>query len=387
MSIIIFDIEITGHHSEYIKHLVNYISDIKLDDNFTFIVHPEFNNTFPTIFNKAENNKNIRFIEISHYEHARVKRSNFLLRSFQIYSLMNKYAKNNEAQIVYLMVMNIFQLSLLFVRPNYQIKGILFQPFARMDKNTLKDKIKYFRKIIQTWLLVHNKKIECIFVLNDSETENFFNEKFNTTIFKTLPDPIPELNSLPDFNVRDTFNINKERKIYLHFGSLSKRKGIMEILDSFNHLGQENISNIALLVIGKASRQMEQDIKSKISLVKQEYPQAIIIYKNKFIADTMMKSFFEQCDFVLIPYKNIESSSGVLGHAISAGKPVIATNKGLLGNIVAKNSFGILLNNVDPIEIASKIRFTLINPTPKIDNQSYIMTHTPRFFAKVILEY
>ncbi len=47
-----------------------------------------------------------------------------------------------------------------------------------------------------------------------------------------------------------------------------------------------------------------------------------------------MKSYFEQTDYFLIPYKNVESSSGILGHAIAAGKPVIATDKGLIGDFV-----------------------------------------------------
>ena len=65
MNILIYETEITGHHSEFISHLVNYICKSTTDDFFTFIVNPRFSFTFPVLAEKIKNHTNIQFIEIS----------------------------------------------------------------------------------------------------------------------------------------------------------------------------------------------------------------------------------------------------------------------------------------------------------------------------------
>lgn len=386
MKKLFFDIEVTGHHSEYINHLVDYIVKYKPDDKFFFVVNPEFYTLFPDIIKKSELSPNINFTEVLNDEYKLLNTRNIVFYQFKLYQLMDKYAIKTKAQIVYLMTLNYYQLPLIFNRPSYQIRGILFKPFYRMDKELIKNKLKYYRKIWQTWFLLSNKKINRIFILNDKKTTIFFNQKFRTKIFDVLPDPIPIIKPTPNFSVRRNFKINSSRKIFLLFGSLSERKGVFEVLDSFNYLDKEEITNISLLLIGKANNETEQLIRHNISIIIKKHSESQLIFINEFITESTMKSYFDQCDFVLLPYKNIESSSGVLGHAVAAGKPVIATNKGLIGNLVLKNNLGILLDDINPVEIASKMKLAISKPNCKVNNQSYIESHKPASFAYILLK-
>ena len=48
MKKLIFDIAITGHHTEYIGHLVDYLFENKQSDTFVFVVHFDFSRDFPS---------------------------------------------------------------------------------------------------------------------------------------------------------------------------------------------------------------------------------------------------------------------------------------------------------------------------------------------------
>jgi glycosyltransferase involved in cell wall biosynthesis len=99
----------------------------------------------------------------------------------------------------------------------------------------------------------------------------------------------------------------------------------------------------------------------------------------------MMKSIFEQCSVVLIPYKNTEASSGILGHAVAANKYVIATGKGLIKELIQENDFGVLIDSITPFEIASKIESFLPLQLNNHLSSQFLKSHTPKEFAELII--
>lgn len=386
MTTLIFDKEISGHHVEYISHLVSYITEEKINCDFIFVVHYEFSSKFTEITRYINAAKNIRIVEITEDEYNWAKKGNIMSRSIRAYKLMNKYALKYHAQKVILMYFNTFQLALGIYQPNYEVSGILFLQFYRMERNNLKEKIKYLRKYLQTWFYVHNKNIKHVFVLNDIKTVQYLNREFKTEIFKMLPDPIPHFKPIHGFSIKDFFNISQKRKIFLHPGSLSKRKGTIEILDAFYHLSDNAIKRITVILIGKADTATDAIIKNKISKIEKVYSNAQIIYRNEFISNSMLKSCLDQCDVVLLPYKNAEASSGILGQAIAAGKCVIGTNKGLLGYLIKTNKAGFLIDEATAYELAKKMEIAITNHFSNKTSTQFIKSHSPRFFAKSLLE-
>ncbi len=388
MSILFYDTEISGHHCEYINHLVEYIAEKKLDGDFIFVTHPQFKAKFPAIFKKADISTNIRITEISQKEHESINKGVIIRRSINAYRLMNRYARKYKAQKVFLLYFNTYQLALGLFRQQYSISGILFLQFYRMERNSLKDKLKYHRKYWQTWLYTRNKAIKNIYILNDPKSVKYLNSEFKTEIFQMIPDPVPVLIPNSIFLVRKTFHINPNRKIFLHFGSLSERKGTLDIMEAFHYIESKDISNMALLLIGKASRGIDEMIKKSINSIQQKHNNALIIYKNDFVDDPMMKSYFDQCDYVLIPYKNVESSSGIFGHAMAAKKPVIGTKKGLLGELIMENNLGIAIDDQTPAKIAEAIHQAMFSKKINVHNTNYLDNHSKICFAeKILFEY
>lgn len=355
MKKLFFDIQLTGHHSEYINHLVDYLCvNNDLTDEYFFVVHPDFSKQFPEIVFKAQQLSNVTWIEITKEEFDKSQRGSLIRSSFSLYRLMDFYAKKCKVHHVYLLYFNSFQLSCIFYRPNYSMSGILFLQFYRMSKSTLKDKIKYFRKYYITKLYALNPQIQGVSILNDLKTAEYLNREFNTTIFRMLPDPIPVLSPLQHFDIYEHYTIDRNRKIFLHIGSLGDRKGTFEIIEAAKHISDDFQSEIAILVVGKASEQESELLSQKIEKAWEE-SKVSILWDNQFVSNEMMKSLFDQCTAVLIPYKNAEASSGILGHAVAAKKLVIATKSGLLQELVENNNLGITISNVHPRDIAKAI--------------------------------
>ena len=142
MSKLIFDIAITGHHSEYISHIVNYLSDNLLVDKYYFVVHTNFKKEFPEIIDKSNKCKNITWVYITKGELYLCNTGNIFQKSFHHYKILNRYALKYKVLHTVILYFNILQLALIFKRPSYTVSGILFLQFYRMEVNTIKLKLK-----------------------------------------------------------------------------------------------------------------------------------------------------------------------------------------------------------------------------------------------------
>jgi glycosyltransferase involved in cell wall biosynthesis len=371
MRILFFEPHITGHRQEYINHLIDYVIDQQLTDDFIFVVNPGF-----VCFKLPI--KNIDIVRLSEIQVESLNSKDLLKRSRRIFMMLNEFVKQYSPNHVCFLNFNDIQIPLVFNRVNYGVSGILFKPFSRLEKNSFRQWLTYQRKYFQTWFFTRNRRIKNVFILNDDKSAGFLNQTFKTDIFQMLPDPVPQLNPEPDFNSREHFEIESNRKIFLHIGSLLKRKGTLDIIDSLSYLTKEELSRFTLLIIGHAEPDMDREIRRRLQNTKRRkakgerqktitygrYPIPDTRYHNEFVSGSIFKSCIDQCDLVLVPYRYTESSSGIVGHAIAAGKPMLAVSRGLLGEMIAKNGTGVFIEDAGPKRIAAGFRQALaINVT------------------------
>lgn len=382
MNYLIYDSAITGHHPEYISHLVNYIVDLQLEGNFYFVVSEELKIKSPYIINKSLGFPNIKWEFISRGRVNKIHNLSLLKRSFSELTLVEEYAKKNGASQVLLLYFNIFQIALIFKRTSFTIKGILFLQYLRMSKTGLKNKLKYYRKHFTTKLYCRNSKIKSVFVLNDQNSVDYLNSKFRTNIFNMLPDPIPTYEEEGGFDLHKNYNIPIDKKILLHPGTIDPRKGTYEIIEAIDFLAVKEIKDYAILIVGKANSTVESIVSKKIKELNNK--KFTIVFDNSFVSNQRLKSIFLQSFAVLMPYKNSEASSGVLGHSIIANKCVLAPNSGLIGELIHEHEFGVLVEKIKPLDIAKGIellgRFKL--DITRVNN--FISCHTVQMFSKVI---
>jgi len=384
---ILYDSAVMGHHSEYISHIVEYLSDNATDKQYYFVVSEELPAKFPDIVKKSESISNIHWVFIPLLEISKLYSQNIITRSFSELKLVSRYAKELKAQHVHLLYFNIFQLALGFIRPKFTISGILFLQFYRMSTKSFRERVKYYRKYMTTKLYVRNSKLKKIFLLNDDKTVKYLNKEFKTDKFRMLPDPIPALTPAEGFDLRQHYKIEESRKVLLHIGSLGDRKGTFEIIESAALIAEELQSQICILLVGKAGNlETEKQIADGINKVSAK-TKVKILWDNQFVPNDVMKSLFNQSDVVLMPYKNAEASSGILGHAMDSKTPVIATGSGLLKDIVLGYGAGALIDKVTEASIADAIGTINLSEYNATAVERFVQEHSSQRFVRTILAF
>uniref|UniRef100_F4CA82 Glycosyl transferase group 1 n=1 Tax=Sphingobacterium sp. (strain 21) TaxID=743722 RepID=F4CA82_SPHS2 len=385
MTYLFFDIEITGHHSEYIGHLIRYFKHHSRGGSNVFVVHPKFKEKFPQLADEADLAPDVLLIEISEDEYQKSSEGGLIKMSFSRLKLVKKYANAHKASHVFLLHFNVFQFSLMFLRPSFKIRGILFLQFYRMAKQNWKERLKYARKYLITKAYANNKQIERVFILNDISSVNYLNHKFRNNLFSVLNDPVPGLLPLDDFDIYRHYNIEPTRKILLHPGALSDRKGTLEFIQSALFVKSEIQNELTFLIAGSAGgAKMSASIENQVNNVNKT-TKIKAIYDPGFLTNEKMKSILDQCYAVVIPYKNSEASSGILGHAAASNKPVISTGKGLLKELIEVYKLGVLIDEVHPELIAKKIEELIHYGDWKSESTRFVAERTPECFASTIV--
>lgn len=384
--ILVFDIAITGHHSEYIGHLVDYLyqqNDTKTE--YCFVVHPEFEFTFTEIYEKVSEIRTVKWVPIKRAELSVVESENSVWSSFMTMKILHHYAKKLQVDHVIALDFHSIKYGAIFFTPTYSMSSILFLQFHRLEVKSRKQKLEYYKRYYFTKWSSANRQLKRIFILNDVEAVEFLNKEFNTTVFKMLPDPIPKLEPLEKFSIYNHYEIEPERKIFLHIGALGNRKGTQEVIEAALHLSDITQKKVAILLAGKASNTAEEKLFLELIKVVKNKTSVQIIWDNQFVPNPMMKSLFDQCDTVLLPYKNAEFSSGILGHAAAAQKRVIATNAGLIRELVTRYQLGELLDQPNAVQLAQKITEILNKKVELTGQNKFVSEHRPEVFAKMVL--
>lgn len=131
-------------------------------------------------------------------------------------------------------------------------------------------------------------------------------------------------NTINSLECRKKLGIPEESTVFLIFGYIYRYKGILETIDCFKKLNQNNIT---LLIAGKPCEDnLEELIKNSIC------ESTNIFFFPEEIPDNLVQIYLNACNCVIIPYK-VFTTSGVALLAMSFGKACIAPSVGFFEDI------------------------------------------------------
>lgn len=233
--------------------------------------------------------------------------------------------------------------------PKYlKISGILFTPYTLYP-----DFFSFarFKKFFQSRVLMLNNSVTKIFILNDYKSVNLMNEKFKSAVFNFLPDPIGSSNNNSENKINPYQNDGVLK--FLILGNISPRKNLVNIIQAFNLLSEDEISNVELNICGKFnSSDYFNEVVSKIS----DKIRGKIIITNSFHDENYFNIILDQVDVIFVAYINFYASSGILGNAARNNKLVIGTKNGIIGSVISEYSLGLTINPESPLEILYAIK-------------------------------
>ena len=381
MRILITDlnIKLDGHKYGYVNNLLSFIEKQTTNNEYFILTN------YSTEFQLESTKKNITILFTTAEQQETIgSQKHYFQKSGKEWEIIDQHCIENKIEHLILMEIDPYQVEIGKKKTPYNIAGIWFRPYARMQKEGpgLKNQINFWRTVIQKkWIMkwaLTNKNLKKVFILNDEAMPNWLDHRR----FFYLPDPYFEYHIIPDFNLRERYNIPSENLILLQFGNMDERKNNENIIAALNEMNPEKARKITLLIIGKFKAGYLEKIKT---LIPEESKYQTII-KDEFVSDEEMESTFKQSDVILRMNINFFGSSGIVGQAANHNKPCIVSNNGVMAEQVEKYKLGKIIDPYDVNTIKETIIFYLDNPAErKIDGSYYKQTHNLEAFGSTLL--
>ncbi len=164
---------------------------------------------------------------------------------------------------------------------------------------------------------------------------------------------------------KEKLKIPLNKKVILFFGFIRDYKGLDLLIESMKDLDDEYLLLIAGEVYGDFRKYDELidslGIRNKINL------------QVRYIPETEIPVFFSAADVCVLPYRTA-TQSGIVGIAYHFDLPVIVTNVGGLAEMVDENKTGLIINQLNPEVITSRLI-------------EYFNSNLKEHFTPFILEY
>ena len=398
--IMLFNLAFGGHHSIYIQHLVKYWCQKQLSGGLDIVVSPNFLEQHPNVIDMGCGQSNINFVAISPKEQAALSSldsfADRIMRSFQEWHIICKYAISLGTTQCLIMWFDPVILGVaLGVRSPCPFSGICFR--TTFHYSDFANSLPSGRELLWRWRdklllpsVLRNPQLKRLFLLDPFAVKRL-KESYPGKVLN-LPDPvqIPNNSELQPDKLRESLGIESNRRVFLLFGSLTRRKGIYELLEAILLLPSNLCQQLCLVLSGVPYPLEEKElIESKIKAVCQSQP-VQIISNYEFISEQDVQTYFSLADVILAPYQRHIGMSGILLLAAAAQKPVLSSNYGLMGELVQTYKLGLRVDSTIPSEIAKGLtQFLLKSPKDFRDvstMRNFVEQNTPEKFASTIFK-
>jgi glycosyltransferase involved in cell wall biosynthesis len=237
----------------------------------------------------------------------------------------------------------------------------LFSPYHFLDNPQLSQSERLYHRMVRKALkrLLSTGKLAGLFVVT---------ERIKQTILRSLglkhledrmfvmPDLLPDITygagqDSSKVACRKRLQLPPERTICLFFGELRENKGPDVLLKAIKSLPPEVLVVFAGSPAGVFA---DFDFARKAT---QERLDGRVRFDLGRVPDEIVPDYFGAADAIVLPYRrSFLATSGILQWAAAAGKPVIATDVGEIGDLIKTYGLGLVIEPEDPRRLAEAIR-------------------------------
>ena len=179
------------------------------------------------------------------------------------------------------------------------------------------------------------------------------------------------------------------RKLFLLFGALSERKGILCLLAALGLLPAGAAAGIAVVIAGRVATEIRPAVRDAIDLLRRRQPQLWLHLEDRWLEETEVAALVQASDVVLAPYQRFVGSSGVLLWAAQAGIPVLTQDYGLIARLVRDHRLGMTADVTDPRILAEAITAMAAEGAgdgfDPVAARAFAASRSPASFAAAIL--
>lgn len=392
--LLLFDLNPTGHHAGYMHHLIRYWHEWDMAGELVVVVSPAFLVMHPDTVTQAQQAPSIHLIAISDAEEAHRHRGRQVVQMQYEWELVVQYARQWQVKQALLMYFDTFQLAFgLARRMPCPVAGIFFRPvfhysaWGHQPANS-QEKLREWRKRQLIRLVVRRRSLQRLFCL-DPFVVPTLNQWAGRTMATYLPDPVEVYpTSAADADaLRSQLGIEPMRRVMLVFGQLDERKGLFTLIDALKRLTPDQQSGWCLLLVGPVDDGIASALDMTISVLKAKFDVQVIRH-HSFVPEPDIQPFFSLSDLIITLYQRHIGMSAVLVRAAAAGRPVLSSDYGLMGQLVKTKGLGQAVNAESPMAVADAlVTFEQKNWPVDANNMSqFAEQNQASAYAKVIFD-
>lgn len=270
-----------------------------------------------------------------------------------------------------------------------RISGILFRPTLHYDADRMspKERIRRLRKRLLLRGMARNPHLDHVFSLDHTAVVPLRQLSLQAV---PLPDPVaPAETATSPYqpSVRDHFQIEPTRRLFVLFGALDERKGIIPLLEALSRLSSDKLQRLAVLLAGPLAERLLPEVDRRIDHLRVQGGQVIL--HDAFIPVGEIQPLLRAADLVLAPYQRHVGSSAVLIRAAAAGRPVLSQDYGFMGAQVRRHQLGRTVDSTNTAALADALSTAIEDPTAGFDPASaakFAAANTPTAYADTILD-
>lgn len=388
--IVLVELYHRGHHRSYLEMIVDEWVETNPTGRLTLLVSTAFVDTYPAFATRLETlasyNVGLATISIPNELEGKTGLAKLLaanrahkgallealgLKPDHIVCMFFDHAQNAVSA-----------LGPLFSKAGVTVSGIFFRPTLHEKQPGLKSRITSFRKNVILKSALKTNALSQLYCL-DPEAPQAINQIAGRKIARWLPDGTSIAPAdVTKETLRKTLDVADTETLCLFFGVISGRKGIYQVLESFQEL---SALPVCLVIAGSADPAEATDIYEAISAAQKV---ARIVVVSGDISDARMTALFEASDLVLAAYPKHIGSSGILIRAAAAGKPVLGSQFGLVGRNITRYHLGRAVDCTEPAQLVEAIKGFIAEPTLAFDAASsaaFAQSNSAKAFAQTIL--
>ena len=250
---------------------------------------------------------------------------------------------------------------------------------------------RWARRWVKKWRTsrwLRRQSWRAVFLLNGERACAELNRQFPLTpVFHSLPDPVSFSTVPKQPPMATTTNTGRQTVRFLFPGVLSRRKGADILLRALEQLMPEDVARMEVLCAGRVDEQDRHALQRAVDSIHRRRPDIRLDWQDRFVPEQEFQEALRGADWILMPYRRPEYSSGILARAAQAGVPVIGPEDGLLGRLIREWKLG-LTSPIAPCKLARTLKQALDDPfsCDPGKREEFLRRSRPADFARQLLD-
>jgi len=391
---VILETETEGHASEWLEHLVRSAVDGMPRERFCFVVAAALRDRLAALVPPSERGR-VRVDAMPEWERALCASRRLTLSAFAQWRAMRRHLRRTGAASAHFLMIDHLSLPLALGLGfgGATVSGILFRPSVHYRslgpyRPAIAERMRDFRKSLLYRLMLLNPALGPILTPDPYFAEFAAGRYRHGDKVRAIVDPLgsPLRLTGPDQALARLYPHDRVR--FLLFGSLTRRKGVVELLEALLMLAPTAAAQAAVIFAGKIGPDIRAAVTTHRHRLVLEQPNLWLHIEDRRLEPGELEGLIEGCDVVLAPYQRFVGSSGVLLRAARAGKPVVTQDFGLVGRQVKEHRLGVVTDASDPRALARSLEAMILkDPAHHVDRQraaGFAAARAPSRFASTI---